>query len=137
MPVIVSQISPRSVVTTLSCGVVLLCAAFESQVYSGVELTSLEHLASDLQLIKLHLTHHLLSLSASAPPPCVCPAALHLDGLVFIFALTTSPLLGVIVKPGSVSPFFFFFASATTEFHVGSACILQTYIRRVIFQAHV
>lgn len=105
MRVIVSQISPLSVVAALSCGVVLLCAAFESQVYSRVELTSLEHLASDLRLIKLHLTQHLPSLSASAPPPCMCPAALHLDGLLFIFTLTTSPLWGVIVKPGSVSPF--------------------------------
>lgn len=108
MRVIVSQISTRSVVTALCCGVVLLCAVFESQVSCRVEQTSLQHLASDLQLIKLRLTQHLLSLSASAPPPCMCPAALHLDGL-FIFALTTSPLLGLIVNPGSVSSCFFGF----------------------------
>lgn len=85
MRVIVSQISPRSVVTALSCAVVLLCAVFESQVSSRVALTSLEHLASDLQLIKRRLTKHLLSLSVSALPLCMCPAALHLDGLLFIF----------------------------------------------------
>lgn len=60
MRVIVSQICPRPVVTALICGVVLLCAVFESQVSSRVEQTSLGHLASDLQLIKLRLTQHLL-----------------------------------------------------------------------------
>lgn len=56
----------------LSCGVVLLCAVCGLQISSRVELTYLEHLAIDLQVIKLRMVQQSVAFSpTSASPPHV------------------------------------------------------------------